>query len=148
MGRVLPKPVERLEAIGDDSEGPRTYKSNGAVPGRNTQGGSTVNVTLCKRELGGDQGDAQGPNGIPPYIGSMDHRDDGKTWDRRIVGVSNGIGGDGLCGDPPHWIIHKEAADNHSVEGGLPACICTVRRGKDNSGVEPYGAPVGSRRSK
>ena len=58
--------------------------------------------------------DVQGPDGISPSIGSTDHRDDSKTWGRRIVGVSSCRGGDGLRGVPPHRSIHQVAADNHS----------------------------------
>ena len=39
-------------------------------------------------------------------------------------------------------------ADNHSGEVGLPACICTVYRGRENAEDDPDGALVGSRRGK
>ena len=60
--------------------------------------------------------------------------------------VSSGRGGDGLCWDPPHWCIHKEAVHKHSVEGGLQSCVCIVHGGGDDSGDETDGALVGSRR--
>ena len=62
----LTKTTESAEGVGDDSEGPRKDGINGAGPGSNVQGGGTVGVTIWKRELGGDRGDAQGPDGIPP----------------------------------------------------------------------------------
>ena len=62
--------------------------------------------------------------------------------------VSIGRGGDGLCGTPPHWSIHKESADTHSGEAGLPACICTLHGGVDNSRYEPEGVLEGPRRGK
>ena len=54
--------------------------------------------------------------------------------------VSSGRGGDGLRGDLPHQSIHKETEDNHRVEGGLPACVCTVHRGRENAGEDSDGA--------
>ena len=66
-----------MEAMGDNSEGPLKDESNGAGPGSNIQGGCEVGITLWKQELGGDQGDAQGPDGIPPSGGTPDHRDNG-----------------------------------------------------------------------
>ena len=54
-------------------------------------------------------------------------------------------GGDVIRGDPPHQSIHKEAADNHSGECGLPDCIVSVHGGGDNSRDETDGALVGSR---
>ena len=62
----LPKHAETTESMGDDSAGPRKDGINGVGPGRNVQGGGAVGVTLWKRELGGDRGDAQGPDGIIP----------------------------------------------------------------------------------
>ena len=61
----LTKPAEIAETVGGDSEGPRKDGSNGVGPGSNVQGGGAVGVTLWKLELGGDRGDAQGPDGIP-----------------------------------------------------------------------------------
>ena len=60
--------------------------------------------------MGGDRGDAQGHDGIPPLDSATDNGDDGERWVRRIVGVSSGSGGDGICRDPPHRIIHKECS--------------------------------------
>ena len=54
------------EAVGYDREGLRKDGSNGVVPGINLQGGGAFGVTLWKRELGGDRGCAQGPDGILP----------------------------------------------------------------------------------
>ena len=62
--------------------------------------------------------------------------------------VSRGIGGNGLCGAPPHQSIHKETVDNNSGKGDLMACIFTVHDGGENVRQKPYGALVGSRRGK
>ena len=64
------------------------------------------------------------------------------------MGVSIGRGSDVLRGDPLHRIIHKEATVDHSGEGVLLDCICNVRGGGYNSGYNPDGALVGSRRGK
>ena len=66
MGNGLTKNAESTEAVVDDSEGSRKDGRNCAVPESNVQGGGAVIVTLWKRELGGDRGDAQGTDGIPP----------------------------------------------------------------------------------
>ena len=95
----LPKHAEISEAVGDDIKGYRKDRSNGAGPGRNLKVVGTVDVTLWKQEVGGDRGDAQGPDRIPPSGGALDHGDDGKTWGRRRVVVSRGRGGNGLRGD-------------------------------------------------
>ena len=57
-------------------------------------------------------------------------------------------GGNGISGAPPHQSIHKERADNHIVDGGLPDCIVSVHGGGDNSRDETDDALVGSRRGK
>ena len=107
----------------DDSEGPRKENSNGAGPGRNVQGGGAVGINLWKKELGGDRGDAQGPDGVPPLGGAKDHRDDGKTWGRRRVGLSRGREGDRLCEASPHRSLNQESAHKNSGEGGLSNCL-------------------------
>ena len=73
--------------------------------------------------MGGDWGDAQGPDVIPPSGGATDHRDDIKIWGRQRVGISSGRGGNGLCGAPTNQIIHKEAVDGHGKEGGQLDCL-------------------------
>ena len=98
--------------------------------------------------MGGEQVDDQVTDGVPPSVGATDHEEDGKTLVRRIVGLSNGRGGNGICGYPPHLIIHQEAADNRSVEGGLSSCLCILHRGGEYAGDNPDGALVGSRRDK
>ena len=118
------------------------------VPGRNLQGGGTVGVTLWKRDLGGDQGYSQGPDGVPPSGGAIDHGDEGETWVRHIVVLSSSRGCDGLRGDPPHQIIHQEVEDGHSGEGGLPACLCIIYGGGEDAEGDPGGALVGSIRDK
>ena len=50
-----------MEAVRDNREGPREDVSNGAGHGINVYGSGVVSVTLWKRELDGDQGDAQVP---------------------------------------------------------------------------------------
>ena len=134
--------------MGDDSEGSREDRSNSAGPGSDVTGSGAVSVTLRKQELGGDRGDAQGSDSVPPLGGATDHGDDGKPWGWRRVGASSGRGGNGLCRAPTHWSIHKEVADNHNGEGVLPACICIVHRGGDNDGDKLDCALLGSRRGK
>ena len=82
--------------MGDDIEGYRKDRSKGAVPGSNIQGGGAFGVTIWKRELGGDWGYDQGPDGVPPSGGATDRGDDGETWGRRRVIVSSIRGVDGL----------------------------------------------------
>ena len=62
--------------------------------------------------------------------------------------LSIGRGVDGLSRAPPHQSIHKEAAEKHSGEGGLPDCICTVHGGGENARDDLDGVLVGSRRGK
>ena len=64
------------------------------------------------------------------------------------MGVYSRRGGDGLSGAPHNRSIHKEAAENHSREGGLPTCVCTAHGGGENTRDEPNGALVVSRRGK
>ena len=115
-----------MEVVGYDIDGPGTDGIKTAVPWSNLQDSSTVGVTLWKRELGGDQGDAQCPDGISPENGTTYHRDDSKMWGRRRIVVSSSRGGDRLSGDPLYRIIDTGTAENHSGESGLPACVCTV----------------------
>ena len=61
---------------------------------------------------------------------------------------AGGRGGYGIRRAPPHQSIHKEAEDNHSGEGGQTACICIVHLGGEDSGDEPGGALVVSKRGK
>ena len=91
----------------DDSEGYRKDRSNAAVPGSNVQCRGIVSVNLWKQDLGGDQGDAQGPDSVPPLGGVTDHGDDGKPWGTRRVELSRGRRGNGLHGSPPHQSLHK-----------------------------------------
>ena len=106
----------------------------------------SVGVTLWKRYLGGNRGYSQVPDGVPPSGGATDRGDGGEMWGRRRVGVPSGKVGDGLCGAPPNHSIHKEAADDHSVEGGLPSYIFIVHGGREDAGDDLDGAMVGSRR--
>ena len=46
--------MQSLVAVRHDIEGAGKDKSNGAVPGRNLQGGGEVGAITCKRELGGE----------------------------------------------------------------------------------------------
>ena len=64
------------------------------------------------------------------------------------MGVPSGILGDGRRGDPPHRNVHQEATYEYRREGGISTRICTVHGGGANSGDEPVGAMVGSRRGK
>ena len=116
----LPKPAQISEAAGNGSKGARKEGSNGAGPGRYLQGGGAVGDIIWKQELGGDRGDAQGPDRIPLLGGVMDHRDDRKTWGRQKVGVPIVRGGNISRGDPPHRGVHQEVADDNSGEGALP----------------------------
>ena len=85
--------MQILEAVGDDIEGSREDGSNGAGPVSDVQVSGTVGVNLWKRELSGNQGDAQDPDSVLPSGGAMDYRDDDATWSRRRVGVPSGRGG-------------------------------------------------------
>ena len=71
-----------------------------------------------------------------------------KTWVRQRVGVSIGRGGDGIHGDLPRRSIHKEAADDHIGEGGLPDCLCVLHRGGADARDKLDSALVGSRGGK
>ena len=93
--------------------------------------------------MGGEWGDAQGPDGVTPPGGATDHRDDGEKWGRRRVGVYRGRVGDGLRGDPPHRSIYTEAAYDHIREGGLQACLYIVNGGIEDAGYKPDDALVG-----
>ena len=50
--------------------------SNGTGPEINVKGGGTVSDIIWQKELGGDQGDAQGPDGVPSSGVATDHKDD------------------------------------------------------------------------
>ena len=117
-------------------------------PGRNVQGCGSVGVTLWNQYFVGDWGDAQAPNSVTPLVGATDRGNDGKKWGRRRVEVSIVRGGDGLRRDPPQRSIHKEVAYDHRGEVGLPACLCILHVGREDTGDDPDGALVGSRRGK
>ena len=140
--------MQSLKAVGDDSEGYRGGRSNSAGPGSDLKYSGAVGVTLWKRELVCDPGYAQVPDRVPPSGGVTDHGDDEKQGGRQRVGVSSSRGGNGLCRAPPNRNIHKEVANYHSREGGLPACLCIVHGGGEDSGDDPDGALVVSRGSK
>ena len=97
--------------------------------------------------MGGDRGDVQGSDGIPPSGGATDHGDDGETRGSRRLGVPISRRGDGSRGATPHRGVHQEVADNHSGEGGLSPCLCTVHGRGADAGDDPDGALVVSRRS-
>ena len=92
--------------------------------------------------MGGDQGYSQGPDDVSPLGDTTDHRDDGKTWGRRRVGVFSGRGGDGICRFPPHQSIHQEATYNHSGEGVLSSYICIVHGVRADDGDKTYGSKI------
>ena len=140
--------MQSSEAVGHDSEGARKDRINGAGPGRNVQGGGSVGDITWKRDLGGEQGDTHGNDGVPPSGGTTDNGDDGETRGRRRVGVPIGSRGDGSRGDPPHRGVHQEASAVHRGEGGMPPRLCTVYGGGADSGDEPVGAMVVSRHGK
>ena len=71
--------------MGHDSKSTRKDGSNGAGPGRNVHSGGAVSANIWKIELGGDRGDAQGTDGVPPSGGATDHGDDGETKGRQRV---------------------------------------------------------------
>ena len=77
MGGGILKPAQSLEAVGHNSEGTGKDGINVAGPGRNVQGGGSVRAIIWQRELGVDQGDAKGPDGVPSSGSATDHRDDG-----------------------------------------------------------------------
>ena len=123
MGGGIPKPAQSSEAVGHGIEGARKYGRNGAGLGSDVQGGGAVGAIIWQRGLGGEWGDAQGPDGVSPSGGTTDHGDDGKKRGRRRGGVPIVSGGDGSHGDPPHQGVHQEAVDDHRREGGLTPCI-------------------------
>ena len=98
--------------------------------------------------MGADRGDDQGPDVIPSSGGATYHGDDGETWGWRRAVLFSSRGGDGLCRDPTNWSIYQKSAYNYSGDVGLPACLRTVHGGGEDSGYEPDGAMVGSRRGK
>ena len=106
--------------IGNSSKGAIKDGSNGKGLGRDVQGGGTVSAIILQKYLGGDRGDAQGPGRVPPSGGATGHRDDGKTWGRRIVRVPLSSGGNGSHRVPTLWGVHQEEEGNIIVEGGLP----------------------------
>ena len=86
----IPKYAKILEAVRHDSEGTGKDRSNNACPRRNVQGSVIVGAIIWQRELGGDQGDAEDPDGIPLSSGVTDHRNVGETRGRWRVGVLSG----------------------------------------------------------
>ena len=62
--------------------------------------------------------------------------------------VPRGRGGDGRRGATPHQCVYQEAIDDNNREDVLPPRLCTVHVGGADSGDEPDGALVGSRRGK
>ena len=58
-------------------------------------------VLLRRQDLGGDWGDAQFSDGVPPSVCATDHGGYGKTWGTPGVGVSIDRGGDGIFGATP-----------------------------------------------
>ena len=101
------------------SKGYRTYGSKGTVPRSNLYCGGAVGAIVRQQEMGGDQGDAQGPGGVPPPGGATDHGDDVEMRGRRRVVLSLGIGGNGDRGDQPNQGVYPETAGNHNGKGGL-----------------------------
>ena len=59
--------------MGHDSKGARKYGNNSEGTGSYVQGGGAVGDIIWQRELGGDRGDAQGPDGVPTSGGATDH---------------------------------------------------------------------------
>ena len=140
--------MERLKAVGHDSEGARKGGSNGVVPKSNVKGGGVVVAIIWHQDLGGDQVDAQGTDDVPPSGGTTDHGDNGEMRGRRRVGVPIGRRGNRIRGAPPHQGVHKEEVDEHSGEGGLLLHICTVHGGGADAGDKTVGAMVASRHGK
>ena len=77
LGGGIPKPAKILSVVGHDRESYRKDGINGAGPGSNLQGVSSVGNTIWKREMGGDQVDSQGPDEVPPSGVATDYVDDG-----------------------------------------------------------------------
>ena len=148
LGVGIPKPAQISEAVGHDSEGDRKYGRNGAGPGSDVQGGGAVGSIIWKRDLGGDWGDYQGPDGVTPLVSAKDNGDDREMRGRRRVGVPIGKGGDGSRGDPPHRGVHQEAEGDYILDCVLSPCICTVHRGIEDARDKLVGVVVGSRRGK
>ena len=81
--------------------------------GSNVQGSGAIGAILWHRELGVDQGYAQGPDGISPSGSAIDHGDVRETRGRRRVVVPISSGGNGSRKAPPHRGVHQEAAEDH-----------------------------------
>ena len=114
LGGGIPKSAHILEAVGHDSESARKDRSNGAVLGSNVQCSGAIDGVIWQQDLGGDQGDAQGPDGVPTLGGATDHGDDIETRGRRRVVLPSGGGSYGRCGATPHRGVHQEAEEYHS----------------------------------
>ena len=67
------------------SEGARKDRINGVGPGRDVQGGGKVGAIIWQQDMGGDQGDTQGPYRVPLSGGVNDHGHDGEAQVRRRV---------------------------------------------------------------
>ena len=85
------------------------YGINVAGLGSDVQWGGVFSAVIWQRELGGDRGDAQGPDIVPTMGGATDHGDYGKTRGIRRVGLPIGRKGDGSHKAPPHKGVHQEA---------------------------------------
>ena len=69
--------------------------------------------------MGGNQGDAQFPGGVPPTGGATNNGDDEETRGRRRVGLPLDSGGNGDRRAPSHRGVHQKELGNHSKKGGL-----------------------------
>ena len=76
--------------VGNNSEGARKDRSNGAVPESNVKGSKAVGDVIRQQDMGGHRRNSQGPDGVPSLGGATDHGDDGKTWGKSRLGVPSG----------------------------------------------------------
>ena len=98
--------MQILEAVRHDISGDREDGSNSAVPGINLKFGGAVGAVIWQRDMGGDRGDAQCPDGITPSGDATDHGYDGEMRGKQRVVVPIGRGGDGCREDTPHQGLH------------------------------------------
>ena len=70
LGSGIPKPAQISEVLGHDSEVAIKDGGNGAGLGSNVKGSGSVGDNIWQQYLGGERGDSQVPDGVPPSGGA------------------------------------------------------------------------------